>query len=333
MQMDSTPPAPEGSQDGGSGAPRKVNCGALRAADAGSVALLNGWVHRRRDHGGLIFLDIRDRWGMTQVVCNPADAPEAAAVAETVRSEYVVQAEGLVRLRPEGMRNPKLPTGDIEVAAQRLTILNAAKPLPFDIAGATEPDEMVRLKYRYLDLRRGEMQRNLILRHRIIKFIRDYLDARDFIEIETPILFKSTPEGARDYLVPSRVHPGAFYALPQSPQQLKQLLMVAGIGRYFQIARCFRDEDLRADRQPEFTQLDLEMSFVEREDILQLIEGLLVEMVPAVGEKRMMTVPFPRLTYADVLERYGSDKPDIRCGLEIRDLSDVVRDSEFAVFR
>ncbi|HMA37434.1 MAG TPA: aspartate--tRNA ligase, partial [Chloroflexia bacterium] len=324
-------PIPAG--PGAAPAAQKLTCGAVRAADAGSLVLLNGWVHRRRDHGGLIFLDIRDRWGLTQVVCNPADAPAAAATAETVRNEYVVRVQGTVRLRPEGMRNPKLATGDVEVAATQLTILNAAKPLPFDVAGATEPDESLRLKYRYLDLRRSEMQRNLILRHRVIKFIRDYLDAREFIEIETPILFKSTPEGARDYLVPSRVHPGTFYALPQSPQQLKQLLMVAGIGRYYQIARCFRDEDLRADRQPEFTQLDLEMSFVEREDILQLIEGLLVALVPAVGEKRIMTLPFPRLTYADVLERYGSDKPDIRFGLEIHDLSTIVRDSEFAVFR
>ncbi len=313
--------------------PRTVTCGALRADTAGQTVRLNGWVHRRRDHGGLIFLDIRDRWGMTQVVCNPADAPAAAATAETVRSEYVVTVVGTVRLRPEGMRNPKLPTGDIELAASELAVLNAAKALPFEIAGSTEPDEMLRLKYRYLDLRRPEMQRNLILRHGVMRFIRQYLDARDFVEVETPILFKSTPEGARDYLVPSRVHPGTFYALPQSPQQLKQLLMVGGIGRYYQIARCFRDEDLRADRQPEFTQLDLEMSFVEREDILQLIEGMLIEMVPAVSERRIMTVPFPRLTYADVLDRYGSDKPDIRFGVEIHDLSDLVGASEFAVFR
>lgn len=314
-------------------APRKVTCGALDAADTGSRVLLYGWVHRRRDHGGLIFLDIRDRWGLTQVVCNPADAPAAAAAAETVRNEYVVQVEGRVRPRPEGMRNPRLATGEIEVAATRLTILNAAKPLPFDVTGQTEADESLRLKYRYLDLRRSEMQANLLLRHHVIKFMRDYLDGQGFIEIETPILFKSTPEGARDYLVPSRVHPGTFYALPQSPQQLKQLLMVAGIGRYFQIARCFRDEDLRADRQPEFTQLDLEMSFVEREDILQLIEGLLVAMVPAVSDKRIQNLPFPRLRYADVLDRFGTDKPDLRFGLELRDLSDLVAGSAFAVFR
>ena len=332
MEMENTP-APPPTEGAGPPAPRLVRCGALRAADSGSVVELKGWVNRRRDHGGLIFLDIRDRWGVTQVVCNPADAPAAAATAETVRNEYVVAVQGSVRLRPEGMRNAKIATGDVEVAAHGLTILNPAKPLPFDVTAAVEADESLRLKYRYLDLRRPEMQQNLMLRHRVIKFIRDYLDARDFIEIETPILFKSTPEGARDYLVPSRVHPGSFYALPQSPQQLKQLLMVAGIGRYYQIARCFRDEDLRADRQPEFTQLDLEMSFVEREDILQLIEGLLVEMVPAVGTKRIMHTPFPRLKYADVLESYGTDKPDLRFGMELHDVSDLLQASEFAVFR
>jgi len=315
----------------GVAAPRTVNCGALRRDDAGSRVLLNGWVHRRRDHGGLIFLDIRDRWGMTQVVCNPADAPAAAAVAETVRSEYVVQAVGLVRARPEGMRNPKLGTGDIEVAAQQFTVLNAAKPLPFDIAGTTEPDEMVRLKYRYLDLRRGEMQRNLILRHRIIQFIRQYLDARDFIEIETPILFKSTPEGARDYLVPSRVHPGAFYALPQSPQQLKQLLMVAGIGRYYQIARCFRDEDLRADRQPEFTQLDMEFAFVTERDVQDCVEALIRDVFREVIDVEL-TDPFPRMTYAEAMRRYGSDKPDLRIPLELVDIAEAVKHIEFKVF-
>jgi aspartyl-tRNA synthetase len=228
--------------------------------------------------------------------------------------------------------NPNLDTGEVEVAADQVKILNRAKPMPFEIAGTTEADEMLRLKYRYLDLRRTKMQRNLTLRHRVIKFIRDYLDQRDFLEIETPILMKSTPEGARDYLVPSRVHAGEFYALPQSPQQLKQLLMVAGFGRYFQIARCFRDEDLRADRQPEFTQLDLEMSFVEREDILQLIEGLLIALVPAVSDKQIMTVPFPRLTYAESLARFGNDKPDIRFGMEITDLSEIVKSSSFVVF-
>ena len=314
--------------------PRPVTCGALSAADAGQLVLLRGWVHRRRDHGGLIFLDVRDRWGLTQVVCNPAENAEATAAAQELRNEYVVAVEGLVRERPAGMVNPNLSTGTIEVQVTRLQVLNTAKTLPFEIASAVEPDEAMRLKYRYLDLRRARMQRMLEVRHRTVKFIRDYLDAEGFLEIETPILFKSTPEGARDYLVPSRVHPGSFYALPQSPQQLKQLLMVAGVGRYFQIARCFRDEDLRADRQPEFTQLDIEMSFVEREDVLQLLEGLLVALVPAVApDKQLWQVPLPRLTYADILERYGSDKPDLRFGMELRDLSAVVRDSAFVVFR
>ena len=314
--------------------PRPVTCGELRATDAGQTVLLRGWVHRRRDHGGLIFLDIRDRWGLTQVVCNPAENAEVTRAAEDLRNEYVVAVVGIVGLRPDGMANPNMATGAIEVRASGLTVLNPAKPLPFEVAAAVEPDETTRLKYRYLDLRRPRMQRNLEVRHRVIKFIRDYLDARGFLEIETPILFKSTPEGARDYLVPSRVHPGSFYALPQSPQQLKQLLMVAGIGRYFQIARCFRDEDLRADRQPEFTQLDLEMSFVEREDVLQLTEGLMTELVPAVApDKQIMQTPFPRLTFADVMERYGTDKPDLRFGMELRDLSPIVAGSEFGVFR
>ena len=314
--------------------PRPVTCGELRATDAGQTVLLRGWVHRRRDHGGLIFLDIRDRWGLTQVVCNPAENAEVTRAAEDLRNEYVVAVVGIVGLRPDGMANPNMATGAIEVRASGLTVLNPAKPLPFEVAAAVEPDETTRLKYRYLDLRRPRMQRNLEVRHRVIKFIRDYLDARSFLEIETPILFKSTPEGARDYLVPSRVHPGSFYALPQSPQQLKQLLMVAGIGRYFQIARCFRDEDLRADRQPEFTQLDLEMSFVEREDVLQLTEGLMTELVPAVApDKQIMQTPFPRLTFADVMERYGTDKPDLRFGMELRDLSPIVAGSEFGVFR
>jgi aspartyl-tRNA synthetase len=311
---------------------RKVSCGQLRLADAGSSVRLSGWVHRRRDQGALIFIDLRDRDGLTQVVFNRETDPDSHSIAEEVRSEYVLQVEGTVHERGEERANPNLATGEVEVMASNVTILNRAKPLPFEIAGSSEPDETLRLKYRYLDLRRPRMQRNIVLRHRIVKFIRDYLDARDFLEIETPILIKSTPEGARDYLVPSRVHPGEFYALPQSPQQLKQILMVAGMGRYFQIARCFRDEDLRADRQPEFTQLDVEMSFVEREDVLQLIEGMVVEMVPALTDKRLMTVPFPRLTYADSMARYGNDKPDIRFGMEIADLSEAVKGSGFAVF-
>jgi aspartyl-tRNA synthetase len=310
----------------------KVSCGGLRAQDEGRNVRLNGWVHRRRDQGALIFIDLRDRDGITQVVFNRETNPEAHRVAEEVRSEYVLRVEGEVRLRGADRVNPNLATGEIEVAAESAEILNPARPLPFEIASNVEADELLRLKYRYLDLRRPRMQNNLVLRHQVIKFIRGYLDARGFIEIETPILIKSTPEGARDYLVPSRVHPGEFYALPQSPQQLKQLLMVAGIGRYFQIARCFRDEDLRADRQPEFTQLDLEMSFVEREDVLQLIEGMLIELVPATSDKHILTVPFPRLTYADSMARYGNDKPDLRFGMEIANLSEAVKGSGFAVF-
>ena len=306
--------------------------GQLRRTDAGQRVTLAGWVHRRRDHGGLVFIDLRDRDGITQIVFNPANAPEAHAQATRLGSEWVVQVSGVVAERPEGQHNPDLATGDIEVMADGLEVLNPAKTPPVPIAVEQDVDEALRLKYRYLDLRRPRMQRNLVLRHKLVKLIRDYLDSRGFIEIETPILLKSTPEGARDYLVPSRVQPGKFYALPQSPQQLKQLLMVAGIDRYFQIARCFRDEDLRADRQPEFTQLDLEMAFIEREDILQLIEGLVIHLVESLG-KRVQQKPFPRLTYAESMARYGNDKPDLRFGLPLVDLSDAVAHSEFSVFR
>jgi len=296
---------------------------------------LAGWVHRRRDHGGLIFIDLRDREGITQVVCDSESAPEAHRVADQVRNEYVLRVQGTVRARPPGLENPDLPTGEIEVNAQQVKILNPSRTPPFYIDREVEVAETLRLKYRYLDLRRARMQRNILLRHRVVQFIREYLSARGFVEIETPILIKSTPEGARDYIVPSRVHPGKFYALPQSPQQLKQLLMVAGFERYFQIARCFRDEDLRADRQPEFTQLDLEMSFVEREDILQLIEGLftaLVETLEPETGKRLWRKPFPRLTYAEAMDRYGSDRPDMRFGLELVDLSDLLAGCGFRVF-
>ncbi|MHB8627100.1 MAG: aspartate--tRNA ligase [Aggregatilineales bacterium] len=309
------------------------NCGELRPTHIGQTVTLAGWVDRRRDQGGLIFIDLRDRWGITQVVFN-AELNAAAHVAanETVRSEYVIQVRGNVRMRPAGMDNPKLPTGQIEIEATSVKILNAAKTPPFSINTDDKVDELVRLKYRYLDLRRARMQRNIILRGRVTQFIRSYLYERGFLEIETPILFKTTPEGARDYLVPSRVHPGKFYALPQSPQQLKQLLMVAGYERYFQIARCFRDEDQRGDRQPEFTQLDLEMSFVEREDVLQLIEGVMTALVEQVSDRELVKKPFPRLTYKEAMERYGCDKPDLRYGLEIVDVSDLVGRASFKVF-
>jgi aspartyl-tRNA synthetase len=307
-------------------------CGELRAEDVGSSVVINGWVQRSRDHGGLIFIDLRDRTGVVQVVCNPATDPEAHKVADSARAEYVLAVRGDVCLRPEGTENPNLATGQVEVVAHEVEILNPSKTPPFHIGDDVEADEMVRLKYRYLDLRRPAMQAKVYLRHRVIKFIRDFLDARGFWEIETPILIKSTPEGARDYLVPSRLYPGHFYALPQSPQQLKQLLMVAGIERYFQIARCFRDEDPRADRQPEFTQLDLEMSFVTQDDVLQVTEDLFTELVRALSTKRIVA-PFPRLTYAEAMARFGTDKPDMRFGMELVDLSDLVADVELKVFR
>ena len=250
------------------------NCGELTPADAGQVVRLAGWVHRRRDHGGLIFLDVRDRSGLVQVVIDPSAAEAAYQAADALRNEWVVAISGEVQLRPAGTENPRIATGGIEIHASHVDVLNPSKTPPFYINEESDVDESLRLRYRYLDLRRERMAANLVLRHKVVKYIRDFLDARDFLEVETPMLMKSTPEGARDYLVPSRVHPGHFYALPQSPQQLKQLLMVAGVERYFQIARCFRDEDLRADRQPEFTQLDLEMSFVEETDILDLMEEL-----------------------------------------------------------
>jgi aspartyl-tRNA synthetase len=312
------------------------NCGQLRLPDIGQTVVLAGWVNRRRDLGGLIFIDLRDRDGITQVVANPEISPSAFEMASTVRNEYVIQVEGSVRGRPAGMQNPDMPTGAIEVVASRISVLNAARTPPILINREEDEAEGLRLKYRYLDLRRARMQRNLLIRHRAVKFIRDFLTERGFIEIETPILFKSTPEGARDFLVPSRVHPGKFYALPQSPQQLKQLLMVAGFERYFQIARCFRDEDQRADRQPEFTQLDLEMSFVEREDILRLTETLIIGMVNATADisgKQIRTIPFPRLAHAEALERYGTDRPDLRYGLELVNLSEIAGRSDFNVFR
>lgn len=312
---------------------RSHACGELRSSHVGKSVALAGWINRRRDHGGVTFLDLRDRSGIVQVVANPEISEASHRAAEEVRAEWVVRVEGTVRRRPEGMENPDLPTGEIEVEVHKLEVLNAAKTPPFPINEETEVEEMVRLKYRYLDLRRAGMRRVLELRHRVVKYIRDYLDARGFWEIETPILFKTTPEGARDYLVPSRVHPGEFYALPQSPQQLKQLLMVAGVEKYFQIARCFRDEDQRGDRQPEFTQLDLEMSFVEREDVLRLTEDLFTSLVEELlPEKRLFQKPWPRLTYREAMDRYGRDDPDIRFGLELVDISDLAGSSGFKVF-
>ncbi len=309
-------------------------CGELRAAHLGQTVILAGWVNRQRKLGGITFLDLRDRFGLIQVVTDPVTQPEATQVLEDARPEWVLQVKGAVRLRPEGLANPNMPTGEIEVLAQQVKVLNPAKTTPLLISKEEEnEDENFRLKYRYLDLRRERMRHNLELRHRVVKFIRDYLDARGFLEVETPILFKTTPEGARDYLVPSRVHAGEFYALPQSPQQLKQLLMVAGIERYFQIARCFRDEDQRGDRQPEFTQLDLEMSFVEREDIMQLVEGMFTEMVAkVVPQKRVLTSPWPRFLYKDAMERFGKDNPDIRYGMELKNITDLAVSSGFSVF-
>jgi len=308
-------------------------CGELRIQHIDQKVILAGWVNRRRDHGGVTFIDLRDRSGLIQVVASSETSPQAHKDIEDVRMEWVIQVEGVVRKRLAGMENRKLATGEVEVEIQVVNILNPAKTPPILVSSDDVPDEQIRLRYRYLDLRREKMQRNLELRHKVVKFIRDYLDEREFWEIETPILFKTTPEGARDYIVPSRVHTGEFYALPQSPQQLKQLIMVAGVERYFQIARCFRDEDQRGDRQPEFTQLDLEMSFVEREDIMSLIEDMFTKMVSQiVPQKQVLTRPWPRLTYQETMERFGKDNPDLRFGMELVDLTDLVAESGFRVF-
>ena len=312
---------------------KDIPCGEVTEGHVGSIVTLAGWVHRRRLHGGVVFIDLRDRSGIVQLVFNPEISPGAHQVAEQVRSEWVIQVKGLVRLRPEGSENPALSTGAIEVASNEAVVLNQSLTPPFYINEETEVDESLRLKYRYLDLRRATMQANIELRHKVVKYIRDFLDERGFLEIETPILIKSTPEGARDYLVPSRLQPGEFYALPQSPQQLKQLLMVAGMERYFQIARCFRDEDLRADRQPEFTQLDLEMSFVDEDDVLSLTEELYLTMMSAIVPDRNVPSPMPRITYAEAMARYASDKPDLRFGLEMSDVSELAAQTDFNVFR
>lgn len=313
---------------------RTVWCGDVTSADVGREVRLDGWVQRIRDHGGLIFIDLRDRTGVVQTVIDPEHAPEAFKTGEGVRNEFVLELTGVVRRRPEGTENPRLKTGEVEVAVSNVEVLNIAKPPPFPISDNVNVDELIRLKYRYLDLRRPEMQRKLFLRHRVVKLIRDFMDERGFIEVETPILIKSTPEGARDYLVPARLYPGNFYALPQSPQQLKQLLMVAGFERYFQIARCFRDEDPRADRQPEFTQLDFEMSFVKQEDIFELMDDLFTKIVEKCSDKKLkFQKPFPRLKYHDAMERYGTDKPDLRFGMEFYDLSDIASKTDFQVFK
>jgi aspartyl-tRNA synthetase len=308
-------------------------CGELTLHHVGQRVTLAGWLNRRRDHGGLIFLDLRDRFGLTQVTVDSATMPVAHEIAAGARSEYVLQVSGVVQPRPVGQENPQLATGAIEVVADTVKILNPARTPPFTVAEADEVEESLRLKYRYLDLRRPKMVQNLHLRHKIVRHIREYLSQRDFMEIETPILLKSTPEGARDFIVPSRMHEGEFYALPQSPQQLKQLLMVAGIERYFQIARCFRDEDLRADRQPEFTQLDLEMSFIEAEDIQAVIEPLLLELCQAFNPKVIQQTPFPVIRYAEAMDKYGIDRPDLRFGQQLFNVSELVSGSGFAVFK
>ena len=306
-------------------------CGDLTSAQVGESVKLCGGVAKRRDHGGLIFIDLRDRSGIVQLVCASDWSPEAHEQGDKVRGEYVLQVEGKVQKRASEAVNGTIPTGEIEIQVMGLTILNTAKTPPFYIQDDVEVDESIRLKYRYLDIRRPVMQQNLMLRHRVTKAMRDFLDNYGFCEIETPMLTKSTPEGARDYLVPSRVHPGEFYALPQSPQLFKQLLMVAGMERYFQIVRCFRDEDLRADRQPEFTQLDIEMAFIEREDVLKMAE----EMMAFVFKKACdveVALPFPRMTYQAAMDNYGSDKPDLRFGMELIDVSSVLEGTEFKVF-
>ncbi len=309
------------------------NCAELNKSDVGKKVKLAGWVDRRRDHGSLIFINLRDRSGRIQIVFNPEISKFSHEIASQLRNEYVIQVSGEVVARlPENV-NPRMLTGDIEVVAREVVILNVAKTPPFYINEDVDVNENVRLKYRYLDLRRDRMKNNIILRHEVIKFMREYLYGKGFLEIETPIMMKSTPEGARDYLVPSRLYPGKFYALPQSPQQFKQLLMVAGVEKYFQIAKCFRDEDSRKDRQPEFTQLDIEMSFINEEDILSLLEDLFTSLVEKLRPDLKINKPFPRLPYAEVMDKYGTDKPDLRFGLEIADFSDIAARTEFGIFK
>ena len=311
---------------------RSCGCGEVKDNDSGKVLTLAGWVQRRRDHGGLIFIDLRDRTGLVQLVFSPQYGEEAFHKAEDVRNEYVVAVVGKVRERSEETINPHMKTGRLEVVVSEMRVLNKAKTPPFYIEDGVDVDENVRLRYRYLDLRRPEMQRNLIMRHKITHEMREFLDERGFLEIETPMLTKSTPEGARDYLVPSRVHPGKFYALPQSPQLFKQLLMVSGFERYFQVARCFRDEDLRADRQPEFTQLDMEVSFEDQDFILDLVEHMMQRVFKNVLDVDIQ-IPFQRITWTDAMNLYGSDKPDLRFDMHFYDISDLLRDTGFKVFR
>lgn len=312
---------------------RSHTCGELGLSHADQTVTLCGWADTVRDHGGILFIDLRDRYGVTQVVCDPDDSAEAAAVAEQARHEYVLQVEGVVRPRPADMINARLSTGEIEVRGLKLTILNGSKtpPFPLDEEKAAKVHEEIRMGHRYLDLRRGSVQHGLRMRHKMAQAIRNFLDGQEFIEVETPILTKSTPEGARDYLVPNRVTPGTFYALPQAPQQYKQLMMVGGLDRYFQLARCFRDEDLRADRQPEFTQIDLEMSFVDAEDLYEVVDGLLAEVMVASGHERPQ-LPLPRMSWHEAMDTYGSDKPDLRFGWELQNLGGVFADTEFKVF-
>lgn len=310
---------------------RDKYCAEVNEEEIGKRLSLCGWVYRRRDHGGLIFIDLRDRSGIIQVVFNPEISAETHKKAQEIRTEYVIAVKGTLRRRPEGTENPELSTGTVELWAEELNILNLCKTLPFQIDETEEISEILRLKYRYLDLRRPKMQKNFIIRHQVTLYIRKFLSKKGFLEIETPMLTKSTPEGARDFLVPSRLNPGLFYALPQSPQLFKQILMISGFDRYFQIVRCFRDEDLRADRQPEFTQIDLEMSFVEAEDIIKVIEEMLYDcFINILGVE--LKIPFRRITYDEAMNKYGSDKPDLRFGLQIEDVTDIVKNSQFKVF-
>jgi len=310
---------------------RTHTCGELRAAQIGRTVSLCGWVHRRRDHGGLVFIDLRDRYGLTQVVFHPEPDPGLHARAHDLRSEYVIQVTGEVRARPAETENPDLPTGQVEVVCTALTVANTARTPAFPLDDEAEAGENVRLTYRYLDLRRPSVQRGLLMRHHLVRTVRAYLEKGGFVEVETPFLTRSTPEGARDYLVPSRTMPGAFFALPQSPQLFKQLLMISGFDRYYQIVRCFRDEDLRADRQPEFTQIDVELSFVDRDDVMNAMEGMVAEVFREL-KGAPFERPLPRMTWAEAMRRYGTDRPDVRFGLELADLSETVAGCEFKVF-